>query len=363
MTIKRLWQGARARAGRRGVHSLDSYNVRSALETLITDYSHRQVPKISIDSLAQLAQLDRKRHLVATTNYLTMFNTRRLTSFRSLPYLAVLNPHISKTYNLYLQSLQILLQLDLAAEDDAHRRLVEFSNIHRDAIPSLSQGMQEISSILQRDHIIAFLNAHFRDKIYMDSICSNYIHSSVIKRLRVSELVRNAASFVNDMTFIKYYKQCPVKIDHGDDIDFPYIGNHLEYIFTEILKNSIRAHIETGKAEEPILVTMVLKKSDDNLNTLEIRFRDRGGGISPEVEKNIFDYSFSTVCKEEMNNGMGDNVMPGENVDNVAGMGYGLPLAKAYVEQFGGSLELQSYYGWGTDIYVKVISPDESLLD
>lgn len=53
----------------------------------------------------------------------------------------------------------------------------------------------------------------------------------------------------------------------------------------------------------------------------------------------------------------------------VAGMGYGLPLLKNYVEIFNstipekdgklptskGLLTIQSYYGWGTDVYLKTV--------
>ncbi|ONH66557.1 [Pyruvate dehydrogenase (acetyl-transferring)] kinase 1, mitochondrial [Cyberlindnera fabianii] len=59
----------------------------------------------------------------------------------------------------------------------------------------------------------------------------------------------------------------------------------------------------------------------------------------PRLENNIYLIILSPRLKTRKQSGMGDNVMPGEDVDNVAGMGYGLPLTKAYVEQFGGRLE------------------------
>ncbi|KAF8423050.1 putative mitochondrial pyruvate dehydrogenase kinase [Tirmania nivea] len=37
---------------------------------------------------------------------------------------------------------------------------------------------------------------------------------------------------------------------------------------------------------------------------------------------------------------------------SIAGLGYGLPLSRAYAEYFGGTLSVQSCFGWGTDVYL-----------
>jgi len=374
----------------------EEYNIRSSLERLITDYSQKNCPKITLDSLLKISQNENiLTNAITTINYLTIFNTKRLAAFRSLPYIVVLNPHISETYNLYLKSLKILLELKPLFDNNnnnnnnlinskIHDSLINYSEIHKNAIPSLSKGFQEVSSFYPKFKIIKFLNSHFYDKINMETITNNYInlinkpknHIGIInKKLNVLETLKLWSNFVNDMAFIKYYKTVPIKIDssgcesgdsgesgENDIIEFPYIGIHLEYIFTEILKNSIRANIESGNGDKPINITIVLNKISSTQNSLSIRFRDDGGGIPIEVEKNVFDYSFTTVDKNLQDSGMSNNVMPGENVENIAGMGYGLPLTKAYVELFGGNLELQSCYGLGTDVYIELIGPDTSLL-
>lgn len=351
------------------------YNIRSSLEHLITDYSGKTIPQITLDSLINISKKDISTNAIATINYLTIFNTKRLAAFRALPYLVVLNPHISETYQLYLKSLEILLSIDQSEYknfDKIHNSLLYYSEIHKDAIPSLSKGFQEVSKFFPKGKIVDFLNLHFYDKINMETITNNYInlinkpenHIGVLNtKLNVSEMLQTWAGLVNDMAFIKYYKQVPIQIDFGQDVEFPYIGIHLEYIFTEILKNSIRANIESGNGDKPIKITIVSNSISSNRKNLSIRFRDDGGGIPPEVEKNVFDYSFTTVEKHEEDKiGMNTNSMPGESVENIAGMGYGLPLTKAYVELFGGNLELQSTYGLGTDVYIELIGPDTSLL-
>jgi signal transduction histidine kinase len=93
-----------------------------------------------------------------------------------------------------------------------------------------------------------------------------------------------------------------------------------------------------------------------------IRIRDRGGGIPPDVAPSIWSYSFTTFTDDP------DNV-PGSSSGNdglsaisaastggssIAGLGYGLPLSRAYAEYFGGGIAVQSLYGWGTDVYLRL---------
>ena len=44
----------------------------------------------------------------------------------------------------------------------------------------------------------------------------------------------------------------------------------------------------------------------------------------------------------------------GGNSSSIAGLGYGLPLGRAYAEYFGGHIAVQSMHGWGTDVYLSL---------
>ncbi|KAK5003197.1 hypothetical protein LTR28_010473 [Elasticomyces elasticus] len=171
---------------------------------------------------------------------------------------------------------------------------------------------------------------------------------------------------------------------------------HLEYIITELLKNAFRATIERGMEREPIEVTIApapeeldktitnfdqgsvdaASKSDrpavaasGNIRPLErstpgvtIRIRDRGGGISPENYAKLWDYGFTTFNEDQID----DSVSGGGNTDalsaisgvgggsSLAGLGYGLPLGRAYAEYFGGGIAVQSLWGWGADVYLSL---------
>ncbi len=92
-----------------------------------------------------------------------------------------------------------------------------------------------------------------------------------------------------------------------------------------------------------------------------MRIRDRGGGIPPEALANIWSYSFTTFNKDEVDEASDDtggsaglNAISHSGTDqsSIAGLGYGLPLGRAYAEYFGGAIAVQSMYGWGTDVYL-----------
>ena len=224
--------------------------------------------------------------------------------------------------------------------------------------------------------------------------------------VRPAEILRRCEAFVAEVCEYKYGVR-PSLITNGDKAaEFAHIPMHLEYIITELLKNAFRATIESGNEKEPIEVTIAsapdvsttklesLKKlsvSDENsydfsqegleeycsssepdptnplhsaVPCITLRIRDRGGGIAPETLPNIWSYSFTTFNNEEAaavanGNGGGDDAgglgvisNTGADQSSIAGLGYGLPLSRAYAEYFGGGIAVQSMYGWGTDVYL-----------
>ncbi|KAG0093736.1 26S proteasome regulatory subunit 7 [Podila epicladia] len=113
---------------------------------------------------------------------------------------------------------------------------------------------------------------------------------------------------------------------------------------------------------------------------ITIRIRDQGGGISREDFDVIFDYSFTTVKKENESSLHEDAGGEGQGVDSIfkgvsrlamqaglggpiAGLGFGLPLTRIYAQYFGGNMHLISLQGYGCDVFLKLKQIDESLDD
>jgi hypothetical protein len=203
--------------------------------------------------------------------------------------------------------------------------------------------------------------------------------------LRPARIIDSCASFVAEICELKYGVRPSWVIDGQPDAEFAYVPVHLEYIVTELLKNAFRATVESENSSEPVVVTIAAKPQRPQLDgqTMEedgspgqeptenergritsipsdaggitIRIRDRGGGISSEVLPKIWSYSFTTFGVHENSDGGADagemdtlTAMAGGGLgSSIAGLGYGLPLGRAYAEYFGGSIEVQSLYGWG----------------
>lgn len=387
---------------------LEEYKVRSSLERLIHHYACQPLTKLSILAiLEQSEKLDSTYILQSareTIEQLLAYNARRLRQFRDLPYLVMLNPSISDSYNSYLKTMSVLLTASLhppcTVEETEKLRvdvLQSFMDIHADALPTLSKGFGEVLHLLSIDKVKAFLDEHLRERISMRLIAHQQIsltdsltnggykkgspYNGIVKLLNIRDVIKKNADIVNDICLMKYDQSVRVKIDTNlhppsfwtlrdapdkipehEELIFPYIEYHLDYILMELFKNSFRAHIENG-VSDPVQVTVSIS---DSPSFLEMRVRDKGKGIPHQALNHVFDYSFSTYESGEGESYKTLNVPPGEAGHTVAGMGYGLPLLKNYVEIFNdtlagedepvkGLLTLQSYYGWGTDVYLKTV--------
>lgn len=353
----------------------EMYDIRSNIQHLIKDYSSYDVPKIDWAFLMQhkppLKDNEQYFLTIKTLNILLTLTCHRLAALQELPYIALVNPNIEQSNRLYLKTLESLLSIeypyDLYDTAKMQNLTKEFLNDHQDTLLTLSNGLQEISNFYDHEKIFKFLNNHLHDRILMKLLTTNYLEllkqdentrdkiGVIHKDLHISDLVLRTNEFVNDLTFIKYDKTVPVKFMDGADVKFSYIPTDLEYVLQEVLKNSSRAHIENN-VEREVEVTIV-----KSYEQLEIRIRDFGGGINPQVEDLIFDYSFSTTEKDAKDTGMSAYILPGQEVQNVAGMGFGLPMCKAYLELFNGTLDIQSLWGWGTDVYIKLQGPSNKL--
>ncbi|KAF5025470.1 hypothetical protein F66182_2446 [Fusarium sp. NRRL 66182] len=212
--------------------------------------------------------------------------------------------------------------------------------------------------------------------------------------LRPAQIVESCAGFVADICELRYGVRPLLYIRGEPETTFAFVPMHLEYIVTELLKNAFRATVE-NKSNEPVIVTIApepplhesasssprakeqtatpleddgttrsgaIAPLDDNVPGVTIRIRDRGGGISPEVVPNIWSYSFTTFSDNmddipgdaNGNDGLSALSTASTGGSSIAGLGYGLPLSRAYAEYFGGGIAVQSLYGWGTDVYLRL---------
>jgi len=293
--------------------------------------------------------------------------------------------------------------------------LAELVQTHTDTIPILARGFLECRKYISATEVTRFLDEHLRTRIGTRLIAEQHIalhfsstphfdpsasptpcpeHPSYIgvidTALRPASTLDSCADFVADICELNYGVRPHWIIDGEPDTTFAFVPMHLEYIVTELLKNAFRATVESGMNKEPIVITIApeppqvnppggtvrldppkhvrgvfgsagaIAPLDDNAPGVTIRIRDRGGGISQEVLPHIWGYSFTTyVEQDDVPGGWGDDALgaissASNGASSIAGLGYGLPLSRAYAEYFGGGIGVQSLFGWGTDVYLRL---------
>jgi len=368
-------------------------------------------PPLSTDALYSSANF--------TLSLLPIRLAHRIQSLRNLPFIVVSNPNISKIYNNYLHSLSTLLPYKCktisSLEDEIKFTsvLADLVETHAHTIPTLARGFLECRKYISPVEVTRFLDEHLRARIGTRLIAEQHIALHVSSQphqdpqtskdayddtsyvgvidtaLQPASIINSCGNFVSEICELKYGVRPTWVIDGEPGTTFAYVPVHLEYIITELLKNAFRATVESGRSQEPIVITIAaepesprggpncssqkagsasdenasIKPFEDSAPGVTIRIRDRGGGISPEVLPNIWSYSFTTFADDDDLPGQkpGSGSMDalnalsgGGETSSIAGLGYGLPLGRAYAEYFGGGIAVQSLYGWGCDVYLRL---------
>lgn len=356
----------------------------------------------------------------------------RIQSLRSLPFIVVANPHVSKIHGNYVHSLSTLLPYaekrieTLEDEIQFTEVMADLVQTHADTISILARGFLEARKYISPEEVTRFLDEHLRARIGTRLIAeqhialhfsssphngsTGYYHETdnsyigvIDTALRPADIIRNCEATVGEICELKYGTRPFIQIDGEVDTSFAHIPMHLEYIITELLKNAFRATIEAGMEREPIEITIApapeeissigdkagisareqgaldaasgrqnhkdatlanIKPLETSTPGVTIRIRDRGGGISPENYAKLWNYGFTTFNEEEIQDTVSGGNSQGDGLSalsigsaggsTLAGLGYGLPLGRAYAEYFGGGIAVQSLWGWGSDVYLSL---------
>jgi pyruvate dehydrogenase kinase 2/3/4 len=179
----------------------------------------------------------------------------------------------------------------------------------------------------------------------------------------VAQEVRRIADIVAQQTKDYYNGLCPEIhiVDCASDYDeFTFVPHHLQYMVSELLKNSCRASVRKYKEREaasivgdstvvsskltvPSIRVIIVKGSED----VTIKIADQGGGIPRSRMATIWRFAHSTANVDEQDTTFGVETSSGARL-----RGFGLPLAEIHARYFGGELTLKSTEGYGLDAYL-----------
>ena len=211
----------------------------------------------------------------------------RIQSLRSLPYIVVANPNVNKIHNNYVHSLSTLIpyaekQIEtLQDEIQFTEAMADLVQTHSNTIAILAKGFLEARKYISAREVTEFLDEHLRARIGTRLIAEQHIalnfsskphnklkdqdpyehHESsyigvIDTELKPAALVRTCESTVGEICELKYGVRPTVKIVGSPETKIAHVPMHLEYVLTELLKNSFRATIEAGMEKEPIEVTI-----------------------------------------------------------------------------------------------------------
>lgn len=298
--------------------------------------------------------------------------------FSLLPEGLLHMPSVMTVQNWYLRSFEEILNFEKTKSEkknleDFCETLIKIRNRHSNVVQTMAQGVIELkeSKVVdtQTEHSIQyFLHRFYLSRISIRMLINQHAalfgadlpghprHIGCIDpNCDVTTVVQDAyenAKFLCD----QYYLRSPEMIvdtrnvdSSGGPISIVYVPSHLYHMAFELLKNSMRAVVETHMDENelPPLKLLLVKGKED----LTIKISDCGGGISRSLTDNLFLYMYSTAPKP--------SVSDSESTP-LAGYGYGLPLSRLYARYLQGDLVVASYEGYGTDaiIYLKVLSSE-----
>lgn len=130
-----------------------------------------------------------------------------------------------------------------------------------------------------------------------------------------------------------------------------YIPSHLYYVMFELVKNSLRATVEFHQLDEDKCppVRIIISDGEDNEDVV-IKVSDEGGGIKRSHMPRVFSYLFTTATSPLITGNV--ELHDFDRNSPLAGLGYGLPVARSYARYFGGDLTIVPIEGFGTDAYV-----------
>ena len=120
-------------------------------------------------------------------------------------------------------------------------------------------------------------------------------------------------------------KTCDIKVNVDSGLVLDADRFHLSNIVSNLIDNAIKY------SGDSVHIDITAKATDEGV---EIRVRDNGIGIAPEKQKHIFDKFYR---------------VPTGNIHDVKGYGLGLYYAKTMVEKHGGTIEVSSTPGKGSE--------------
>ncbi|XP_036392816.1 3-methyl-2-oxobutanoate dehydrogenase [lipoamide] kinase, mitochondrial-like isoform X2 [Megalops cyprinoides] len=314
-------------------------------------------------------------HILSSAKYLQkelpVRIAHRIKGFRSLPFIIGCNPTILQVHELYIRAYHMLSDFppikDRETEAQYSKLVQQLLDDHKDVVTMLAQGLRESRKHIQDETVIrSFLDTTLTSRLGIRMLATHHLslHEEnpdyvgiICRRLSPKKIIEKWVVFARRLCEHQYGNSPLVRINGHVAARFPFIPMPLDYILPELLKNAMRATMESH-LETPYNVPDVVVTIANNDTDFVIRISDRGGGIPHRILDKVMDYHFSTAEEStqdpRVSNLFDTMTNSGPQSGPMHGFGFGLPTSRAYAEYLGGSLAIQSMQGIGTDVYLRL---------
>uniref|UniRef100_A0A9J8A3Z9 Protein-serine/threonine kinase n=3 Tax=Cyprinus carpio TaxID=7962 RepID=A0A9J8A3Z9_CYPCA len=309
-------------------------------------------------------------HILSSAKYLhkelPVRIAHRIKGFRSLPFIIGCNPTILQVVS-PPSSLWDFSIKDQETEARYSKLVKQLLDDHTDVVTMLAEGFRECRKHITDETLVRnFLDTTLTSRLGIRMLATHHIalHEDnpdfvgiICRRLSPKKIIEKWVDFARRLCEHQYGNSPRVRINGHVAARFPFIPLPLDYILPELLKNAMRATMESH-LDTPYNVPDVVVTIANNDTDFVIRTSDRGGGIPHSILDQVMDYHFSTAEQSaqdpRMSNLFNNITNSGPQSGPMHGFGFGLPTSRAYAEYLGGSLTIQSMQGIGTDVYLRL---------
>ncbi|XP_021093163.1 3-methyl-2-oxobutanoate dehydrogenase [lipoamide] kinase, mitochondrial isoform X3 [Heterocephalus glaber] len=253
----------------------------------------------------------------------------RVKGFRSLPFIIGCNPTILHVHELYIRAFQKLTDFppikDQADEAQYCQLVRQLLDDHKDVVTLLAEGLRECRKHIEGEKLVRY----FLDK-------------TLTSRLGIRMLATHHLALHED------------KLDFVGIICTRLSPKKIIEKWVDFARATMESHLDTPYNVPDVVITIANNDID-----FIIRISDRGGGIAHTNLDRVMDYHFTTAEASTQDPRISPlfghlDMHSGSQSGPMHGFGFGLPTSRAYAEYLGGSLQLQSLQGIGTDVYLRL---------
>ncbi|QDS68758.1 hypothetical protein FKW77_004891 [Venturia effusa] len=345
----------------------------------------------------------------------------RLREMQKLPYAVMQNQHLWHVYNLYFDAFDRLRKLpDIRTLDDNDKfcQVVKQTlKDHLTVIPELAKGALEVQDRMEAEELDNFMDIMLRSRISRRVIAEQHMsltdtfhepwhfpdakHSQndpnpvevgeILLRCNAKEIVEHCAGATRKLMLEQHGQACnvpDVKIEGHFQATFPYVLSHVEYMISELLRNSMQATLEHPKYKDtkpPPIEVLICETGQQVL----FRISDQAGGIPKEILPHIRSFSkgprkntrlqnldrvpklaatmqevqvdhsdveenFSSPSAQTPERGHDNSLSSLTRRSPNLRLGLGLPMSHIYASYWAGSLKIHSLEGWGVDAFLEI---------